>query len=179
MRVYTLRKPFEDELRSTLNGQLFAVSKNKNTGHLKFVGLDIRNHVVLFETSSVQSETGTDDGVIFCTSNGTIYDLVDVSTLIPTKAPVEVCDELNPENVKVVSENISVKHAHYCDGEVKTRYLFERELSYEEFYRFCLTEVKHQKIILKDETTYPYQDYYVIAGSGKEWELTRVSPYTD
>ena len=38
-----------------------------------------RNHVVLFETSSVQSETGTDDGVIFCTSNGTIYDLVDVS----------------------------------------------------------------------------------------------------
>ena len=178
MRIYTLRKPFEDELRSILNGQLFAVSKNNNTGHLRFVGLDIRNHVVLFETSSVQSSMGTDDGVIFCTSNGTIYDLVDVSTLIPTKALVKVCDGFNPENVKVISEDTSVKHAYYCDGKVKTRYLFERELSKEEFCRF-LTEVKHTKIILKDETTYPYQDYYVIAGSGKEWKLTRVSPYTD
>lgn len=180
MKIYTLRKPFENKPRSVLNGQLFAVSKE--TGHLRFISLDIGCHKVLLETSSVQSEERIDDGVIFYTNNETIYDLVDVSTLIPTKAPVEVpievCDGFNPENVKVVDEKHSGRGINYCDGLHKTMYTFDQELSQEEFCRF-LTEVKSINIVLENETTYPYQPYHVIAGRGKRWEITKVTPYTD
>lgn len=84
-------------------------------------------------------------------------------------------EEWKELNVEVLNENHSIRPAHYCDALKRVDYKLSRELTREEFIKFC--ELKH--LITNEESLHPYGPYAKFEGSGNQWSHITVEPYTD
>lgn len=80
-RILTLASKETGELAS-LNGKIFYVKINPDTNHAIFV--DVLTNAILRETTSVENIRRTNTTIIFSTSSGKTYNLVDVFSLIPS-----------------------------------------------------------------------------------------------
>ena len=133
--LFTLRKPMYDQIHSVLNGKVFVVKSNPDNKHMLI--MDAADRKVLLEsTSAIRRQT--EDGFIVTTESGTVYDLVKVSTLIPTSEADSLPDFAYPdEELGPIKEEHVFRHIHYGDGYRGTVYTFDHEISYDEFLNFC------------------------------------------
>lgn len=180
MKIRTLREKLEtDNPRSCLNGKMFFVKANAVDGHVVLV--DAETERILWKTSPISAENifKTDDGVKFITDHGTEYDFVNVSSLIPTRSQdgIDVAeDSVLPIALGVISKNHEYKPIYYGDGYDKYVYMFDREITIDEFIKFVENEFSRELRFIQE---YPYQDYDKVDGSGNEWTFTHILCYTD
>lgn len=79
-RIYTLKNSLSGDA-AVMNGKIF---KGKIDDHNQITFIDITNNQILRQTTSVVERVGTDYGIIITTKSGSIYDLIDVTKIIPT-----------------------------------------------------------------------------------------------
>jgi hypothetical protein len=177
MHIYTLRKPMDGD-KAILNGKLLLLRIGKGDGRLKIA--DALTKEDLWLTTPVVINRGGNEGVHFVTESGTVYDFINVESLIPTRqivptATTEMAHAEDPVvDFTVVSCGQSHKQIHYGDGYDKFTFEFSREIDEFEFVAFLKQEGYR---ITKQE--YPYQDYSKVDGKGTNWTYTWVRCYTD
>ena len=121
-KIYTLRKPFTDERGDALNGKMFNIFVNTD-GDKKVLFRDaITGDNLWITTRIVISPTlNADGGIIFVTSSGTCYDLINVETLIPTDKAVKKVD---PSPIDAVDDTVPKATPAICSlTEKETREL--------------------------------------------------------
>ena len=177
--IFTLREAFEeDDLRSILNGRVFKIKKDKETSSLSFI--DATTEERLWYSTALMSRGDTDDGCILQTKSGSVFDLVNIETLIPTGSAIiscENCDTDNaiPELPILISKTHSSKPIHYGDGYERDIYVFDRSITNTEFVRYLDSVGIHPRF----KQRYPYDDYDRIEGSGNMWHFITIKCYTD
>ena len=180
MTVFTLKQKFPMENpNSVLNGKVFVVKKLPE-GNVSFIDLETKK--AIWYTTPVVNVDRNGYFMTITTYSGSVYELIDVKSLIPTFEPesVVVKAEVVPESkidisdISVVSENRKHQHIHYGDGFDKTEFEFNREITEEEFVEYL--KVNGYKISPFDKW---YNDYSKIEGKGNKWVYTWVLVYTD
>ena len=146
-----------------LNGKLITVMVSHGSKRLMFK--DATNDEQLWYATALVERTCTDDGVILRTESGAVYDLIDVSTLIPTRVP--------PLIVMVTSSNF--EPIHYKDGFTETVFCTSRDITKDELVEW----LKENKYRTNETQEYPYQDYCKITGEGTHWIHKVIHCYTD
>jgi len=178
MNIYTLKNPLSGD-KAILNGKLFKVKSNSKVhdDYYKRAGfIDITNNECIWLTTKVVHVEKLQNGITIITESGSIYDLINVYSLIPTSECIKD-EKVVPEKIpfKVIDEKTSVKHIHYGDGYRMIDFTFDRDITREEFIDF-LKENNHDT---REHQEHPYQDYAVITGAGNMWKYKWVNCYTD
>lgn len=142
MNIYTLRHPFEDDLHSTLNGKLLIVIIDKQFEHLNLLDATTynvrqRTASVLMKTTHLVAISASTDGVMITTADGTLYDLIDVKTLIPT-----MVTDINNDSNDVVITDVKI-----C-GRDKLFNTFQVVVAYSDGSADVLLETPSGKILL-------------------------------
>lgn len=192
--VYTLVTPFptSDKVHSILNGRIVRIKKSKD-GCLHIY--DAVYGDLLINTTSVYDRDDEPGGFITIrTESGTDYHFRRLDFLIPTayaaqppepsedpkEDPKDKPEEKVPEppapefSFNVINEEETWKDIHYGDGHRQIEYTFDREITRDEFLKFC--EAKGHD--LKPEGAW-YEDYAMIFGEGSKWTYRWVRRYTD
>lgn len=169
-----------------LMGRILIIKKTP-TGHALFI--DAQTGKPLWETTTIKNIEYNDTGVVFSTSSGSVYNLVAVDTLLPTK----LCEEKEPKEEKKVDDTTILtaidmkeeyKDIHYCDGYYKVTYTFNQNITLDRFIEFIKNRHFHNPRI---NVNFPknkadadwYEDYDIIEGSDNIWTWTWVKRYTD
>ena len=170
MKIYTLKETMTGNA-SCLNGKIFKVKKDEK-GRAVFV--DIITDQVIWVTTNILEKINTDCGVKFITKRGSIYELVNILSIIPsTPSPKEI--KVDEDDVlKVISTEQSSKSINYEDGYDKTVFEFNCTITEDVFIKFLLAN--GYKI---HEQEAWYEDHSVISGEGFKWTYTWVRVYTD
>ena len=105
--VFTLRCPMDGK-RSVLNGKIFNVLKNTDN---KLAFKDVcTGKLILYVTNVIIPVKKTEDGIIFTTKSGIVFDLVNVENIIPTSKAITDNNSNDNNESKQVKENVeSVK----------------------------------------------------------------------
>ena len=185
MTVFTLKEKFEaTDPKSVLNGKVFVVKKLLPEGNVSFI--DLTTKKAIWYTTGVVNVERNDYCMTINTYSGSVYELIDVRSLIPTfELKPEVAEletittaivpsTVDISNIEVVSENKKYKHIKYGDGFDKTEFVFNRDITEEEFIEYL--KVNGYRISPFDKW---YNDYSKIEGEGNKWVYTWVLVYTD
>lgn len=185
--TYYLTVPFTDEVHSVLNGRIFRIKKSDDNIMKVFDALD---KTELMTSTTIIDRVDTDDGhVIIKTSSGTVYHLRRLESLLPTAKAVEPAEPApapvefpSPEKIaeatgkpdfEVVETKENFKPIHYGDGYDEVVYTFSRDITEDEFRKFC--EDRH---MMKEKGAW-YENYSTIFGKGNVWTYRWVRVYTD
>ena len=177
MKIWTL-KIAKTNGASCLNGKLILIKKNKETGTLVFV--DALTNQPLWETTPIRDRAFSDDrnSVVINTASGSVYEMINVSSIIPTvgdvltvvaPAKVAVVDALN-----VLNKAFTSKPIKFGNGYDRTTFTFNRDITKDEFVKF----LEDRKYTMH----YPegwWDDHSEITGSKNKWAYTWVKVYTD
>lgn len=162
---------------ASLNGKIFILRKDPNE-HVHFI--DVQTEMTeIWVTTDIQDLEYTLDGIIISTRN-TVYDLVDVSMLIPTATKVS--------EIELLSEDIGPsKMINYGDGYSTTYCTFNR-VNYCAFNKPISEDdvrawLKEKGRVYKSENQVPWYEDYVelkpMNSDGTKWEVKRIRRYTD
>lgn len=195
--IYTLRTENVGALEH-LNGKMFTIELDCD-GHMTLN--DVTTGDWLRKTTRIVKAEETMNGVVYTTKSGTVYDLIDVSSILPSnqktsatfedklaglledlpfddielpepiKEPVEVQEVVaevaeipeqteeivNIDDIPEVLEKEEVyRGINYGDGYSGTVYRFAKEVTYEQFVRFC--KANELKVPRKEGYAW-YEDY--------------------
>jgi hypothetical protein len=75
----------------------------------------------------------------------------------------------------LVSKSSSHKGINYGDGYFKTIFIFDKEITEDEFIQY----LKDEGYEIKPKTDEWWNDYTVITGGGTQWQWKKVLVYTD
>lgn len=173
-RLYTLKEKLTGSAGVSLNGKIFILKKDP-AGHIHFLDAQQEN-VELWITSTCQNLEYTASGIRFTTENS-VYELLDVSFLIPTAAKVSEDQE---EELSLISEEYGPsKMINYGDGYSITYCTFNKPVSEDEIR----TWFKENSRIYKRYDEVPWYEDYVelklMNSDGTKWEVKRIRRYTD
>lgn len=164
MTIFTLTTERVGE-SSILNGKLLAIKYNKENA----LFIDVVEKKVIWTTTKVLSLVRVKDSLIIKTSSGSVYEFINVSSLIPTK-PTEKPEE----QIILLNKRFENKHINYGDGYDKTTFTFNRGITEDEFRQF----LKSNGYKLKEKAEW-WVDYSTIEGKGNTWTYKWVRVYTD
>lgn len=198
--IYTLRTEYVGALEH-LNGKMFTIKLDCD-GHMTLN--DVTTGDWLRKTTRIVKTEETVNGVVYTTQSGTVYDLIDVSSILPSNPktsatfegkladlleilPFDDIELPEPEAKPVEVQEVAVEHLNgniklpeareivslddipevlnetqinrainYGDGYYGTVYNFAKEVTYEQFVRFC--KVNDLKLPRKEGYAW-YEDY--------------------
>ena len=167
-KIYTMKESKTGEA-ACLNGKLLKVKKN-DRGSAVFV--DVTNDNAIWVTTEIQEKLNTVYGVKFTTKSGSVYELVNVLTIIPTATVRELVIE--GTTLEVVRKEETSKAISYGDGYNKTEFEFNFDITEDEFIKYLIAN--GYKI---HEQEAWYEDHSEISGDGRNWVYNWVRVYTD
>ena len=178
--LYTLRKAMSGGHGSALNGKIFWVHKEPN-GTVQFLNAQ-EDGKVMWETTAITNLGYTETGVVITTEN-TVYDLIDLSFIIPTTMKVTPDENLefeeSNEPTLISEEPGPTKMINYGDGYNISYLTFNRQMRENEI-RAWLAEKGRVYRCEKDAAWYEdYVDLHPMNSTKTKWEMKRVRRYTD
>ena len=171
-RLYTLKQKLTGTAGNYLNGKIFILRKDP-AGHIHF--LDAQEDTEIWVTTICHNLEYTTSGLRFTTENS-VYELLDVSFLIPT---AEVSED-QEEEIELISEKRGPsKMINYGDGYSITYCTFNKPLS-EDAVRNWLKQ--NGRVYKRYDEVPWYEDYAELKlanSDGTKWEVKRIRRYTD
>lgn len=164
MTVFTLTKP-KTGFRSIINGKLLEIRSTND--YAEFINIQTKE--VLLRTTKVINITRVKHSLIIRTESGSVYEFIDVSSLIPTK-PTDNKEEL----ITLLNKKYKHRDINYGDRYDKTTFTFNRGITEEEFRKF----LKENNYKIKEKAEW-WNDYSTIEGKGNTWIYKWVRVYTD
>lgn len=179
-RIFTLKTENTDKLEH-LNGKMFKIKVDDHSKRMAII--DANTGKLLRLSTAMVDKVETEYGCKITTKSGQVYDLVDIASLIPTRAeetdavhveatPVDVAHKINDilapildENeepdltdiVDPISEEDIFRHIEYGDGYHGTVYRFPENIKYETFIKF-LKYVKNKDLSKMEHYAW-YEDH--------------------
>ena len=178
--LYTLKKAMSGG-HSILNNKIFYI-KQDPAGHAHFYDAQ-EDSKEIWMTSTVEDLGYTAIGLVIKTKN-TVYDLVDLATIIPTTTRMSVDENLEDEDddnePTLIDSNITGSRAiNYGDGYTEIRYIFDRALTENEMRAWLAA---HDKVYKMYKDVPWYEDYAELSPGNNDkkiWLVKTIHRYTD
>lgn len=172
MKIWTLKSQLVGK-GDILNGKLFYIKKDH---HESAVFIDLETQMEIWVTTPIVDIKIDGNCKILTTRSGSTYEVVEVTSLIPTKAVMEINTpiENHKDSITVIDKKHTSRLINYCDGFDKSEFTFNRNITEEEFTAWLLENS------YKIHTAEGWWDQYSkITGDGNKWTHSWIDPYKD
>lgn len=177
MRIFTLMEAYPDsDKRSCLNGKLMVIKVRKGSEMLLF-DITSKDRKCLWITSTVEDiKEYPEVGLLNVWTSNHTYKFINVETLLPSNYVPSTSNPVPIEDLVMVSSTKNYKSIHYGDGYDQMTYEFNRDITREEFVKWCTENTDRR---MNESPSYPFENYVEISGTGNVWRHKIILCYTD